>query len=78
MTMMQEIEEVQLPDELNLLDRCDMCNAQAFIRATSENSAKSLYFCGHHGNKYFSELFNQGFIIHDETYKINAKSESSA
>lgn len=75
MTMMQEVEE--LPQRLTKQDRCDRCKAQAFILAVNEKGHE-LFFCGHHGKKYFPELFKQGFVVHDETHLINSKSESSA
>jgi hypothetical protein len=63
-------------DDLTLLDRCDRCGAQAYMRAFKDDL--SLLFCGHHGKRYFPSLFAQGFLIQDETFRINKTSESSA
>lgn len=58
-------------------DRCDRCNAQAFMRGTHHSGAV-LTFCGHHGNKFSLDLIAQGFIVEDYRHLINDKNESSA
>jgi ribosomal protein L37E len=57
-------------------DRCDRCNAQAFIVATKDLS--ELLFCGHHGNAHKAALIAQGFEIQDDTDLINTTPSPSA
>lgn len=40
---------VEKPRVLTLQDRCDRCNAQAFVKITGNSG--ELLFCGHHYNK---------------------------
>lgn len=54
--------------DLTLTDRCDRCGAQAWIRAFKDDM--ELLFCSHHGNEHFISLFDQGFIIQDDSYKM--------
>ena len=60
---------------LNLQDRCDRCNAQAFILAKGINGI--LYFCGHHYNKNKDGIDNWAFEVINELDFINEKSASS-
>lgn len=46
------------------LDRCDRCNAQAYMVATKDSS--ELMFCAHHGTGFLPALISAGFSIHDE------------
>lgn len=46
------------------LDRCDRCNAQAYMIAMK--GKQELLFCAHHGTKHLSALVEAGFDIHDE------------
>lgn len=65
---------------LTLQDRCDRCNAQAFIYAykvTDSADFLEVFFCGHHGKRFTSDLENQGFTVEDSRDMINPKSESS-
>jgi len=55
---------------LRQADRCDRCGAQAFFIA-KKNNGLDLLFCGHHGHKFSGSLIIQGFIVHDQTYRIN-------
>lgn len=67
--------------ELNrYVDRCDKgrCSAQAFILAVHNVSKAELTFCGHHGKQMIPSLIAQGFMISDETHKINEKPSISA
>jgi len=63
-------------DQLTARDRCDSCGAQAFALAVNENH--DLLFCNHHKNEFESKLIEQGFIIMDESYKLNEKPSISA
>lgn len=49
-------------------DRCDRCNAQAFVIA--EKGPQALLFCGHHGNQYKQTLEVQGWTMLDFTDEI--------
>lgn len=40
---------------LNAQDRCDACQAQAYIRVTLV-TFKELFFCAHHGHLYEAKL----------------------
>lgn len=54
---------------LTATDRCDSCGAQAYIRVTMP-SGQDLLFCAHHGNKHREKLSGQGFVWHDESYRL--------
>jgi len=49
-------------------DRCDRCNAEAFIIA--EKHLRALLFCGHHGRQYRQALEQQGWELLDFTDEI--------
>ena len=49
-------------------DRCDRCNAQAFMIA--EKGEQALLFCGHHGKQYSQTLEQQGWTMLDFTDEI--------
>ena len=61
--------------KLKISDRCDRCNAQAFVLV--KMVAGELMFCGHHYTKHQTTLDKMAFEIIDERGSINAKSESS-
>jgi hypothetical protein len=70
------VEEMITYGALRLADRCDWCQAQAFVRVVhptdlSHNGThnKDLLFCGHHFNRL--ELAFVEWTIHDERAKIN-------
>ena len=54
---------------LTAADRCDWCDAQAYVRATLPAGAE-LLFCGHHAHAYRPALAAQGAQFHDETDKL--------
>jgi hypothetical protein len=60
---------------LTLMDRCDSCGAQAFIRATMP-SGTQLLFCGHHGTAHRPALVAAGALLHDETDRLTVARES--
>lgn len=62
--------------ELTLQDRCDRCNAQAWVLV--KGLSGSLQFCGHHFTKHEESLYNWAYDIIDEREFINEKSQSSA
>ena len=69
--MENEIEERQL----NLSDRCDRCNAQAFVIVKGVSG--ELYFCGHHYIQNEEALVKFSYEIVDERKYINERSASS-
>lgn len=65
---------------LTLLDRCDRCGAQAFVRAAilTVNGAVDLLFCGHHYRVTAEKLATVAVRIQDETARINEKPSASS
>lgn len=61
--------------QLKINDRCDSCNAQAFVLVKLISG--ELMFCGHHFAKYEANLTKSAYEVVDERAYINAKSESS-
>lgn len=59
--------------ELNALDRCDVCGAQAYVSV--ELSTGELLFCGHHASQMKEALQTVAIKWHDETSKLQAKAE---
>jgi hypothetical protein len=66
-----EIEEI----ELKVTDRCDACQAQAFVYLKGVTG--ELYFCGHHYAKNEEKLKSWAFTIIDARDTINSKPDSS-
>ena len=66
----QEVKKV-----LKISDRCDKCNAQAFILAQGVSGI--LLFCGHHYHKYEYAITQWAYKIVNELDNINEKSASS-
>lgn len=71
MVTMEKIEERVLTAK----DRCDRCNAQAWVLV--KGIVGELYFCSHHFTKHEEALYDWEYDIVDETEFINKKSESS-
>lgn len=63
------IEKEQVKYKLTALDRCDRCNAQAYVSASGVSG--ELLFCGHHYNKIKDSIKKWAFEIVDETEKLN-------
>ena len=59
--------------ELNALDRCDRCGAQAFVRAVLETSGGELFFCGHHARAVEEKLRPLTNEWQDETARLYEK-----
>lgn len=59
--------------ELTLADRCDRCGIASQAFAVAHKGSLELFFCGHHMREYGPALMAQGFIIQDETHRINLK-----
>lgn len=68
--------------ELTLLDRCDRCGAQAFVRASvmvgDIDKMVDLLFCGHHFADNEAKLRDTALHIQDEREKINTAPSPSA
>jgi hypothetical protein len=60
---------------LKIADRCDRCNAQAFILARGIQG--ELLFCNHHYNKFKESIDSWAFEIINEIDSINERSASS-
>ena len=62
--------QAQTPPQLalkplfNMLDRCDKCGSQAYMRARMP-SGGNLLFCGHHGNEYRASLIAAGAALEE-------------
>lgn len=57
---------------LTAADRCDRCNAQAYVRVVL-NAGSELLFCAHHYSKFSISLKASAREIHDETHKLDVK-----
>lgn len=57
--------------ELTANDRCDICDAQAYVRV--EMAIGDLMFCAHHANEKRAELEPIAVSWHDETSKLLAR-----
>lgn len=56
---------------LTAQDRCDTCQAQAYIAAKVKGS--ELLYCAHHGRKYEAKLRAVASSWHDETARLHAR-----
>lgn len=56
---------------LSATDRCDRCNAQAYVRVVLPGGA-DLLFCGHHWNRHENALRPQALHVVDETHRLVA------
>lgn len=63
--------------ELNTLDRCDRCGAQAYVRVVLESSGGELLFCGHHARSVEETLRPKASAWHDETARLHEKAPVS-
>jgi len=54
---------------LSATDRCDRCNAQAYVRVILPGGS-DLLFCGHHWNRHESALRPQAIEVVDETHRL--------
>lgn len=57
-----------MPRELNALDRCDLCGAQAYIRAVLATG--ELLFCAHHAREHEMKLKPVSSLWQDESHKL--------
>jgi hypothetical protein len=62
--------ETDVPRLLTAHDRCDkMCGAQAWFIAVKDD--KDLVFCKHHGNEYELALIAAGWMVYDQSDRID-------
>lgn len=54
---------------LSATDRCDRCNAQAYVRVVLPGGS-DLLFCGHHWNRHEPALRPQAVEVVDETHRL--------
>jgi len=54
---------------LTATDRCDRCQAQAYVRVVLPGGS-DLLFCGHHWGRHGEALRPQAEHIHDETHRL--------
>lgn len=55
--------------ELSATDRCDRCNAQAYVRVVLEGGG-DLLFCGHHWSRHEEVLRPKAQNVIDETHRL--------
>ena len=60
------VEELDRP--LTAADRCDLCGAQAYVRATLASG--ELLFCAHHAAKFKEKIGDSALEWHDETARL--------
>jgi hypothetical protein len=59
-----------IASSLTVVDRCDRCGAQAYVRATME-SGFDLLLCAHHFHENESRLREVAVSIHDESDRLS-------
>lgn len=60
----EEIGFIDPRRELNALDRCDVCDARAWVRAVMRTS--ELLFCAHHANIHLDALRETALFVQDD------------
>lgn len=63
-------------DRLKVADRCDYCEAQAFVIARFANG--ELHFCGHHFAHNEIHILTQAYEVIDARHLINVKASQSS
>ncbi|CAM2883604.1 hypothetical protein ACSL103130_06060 [Actinomyces slackii] len=53
---------------LTTADRCDVCQAQAYVRAVLLTG--ELFFCAHHARKHGERLKDVALLFQDETRRL--------
>jgi hypothetical protein len=62
------VEKEEVKYKLTALDRCDRCDAQAYVSASGVSG--ELLFCGHHYRKVEDSIKEWAFKIIDERDKL--------
>lgn len=65
----EQSEGAAVISELSVLDRCDRCGAQAYVRALLP-SGLELLFCAHHSRQHATALTRIAVYIQDETERL--------
>ena len=55
--------------QLNAGNRCDVCGARAWVRATMPSGGQ-LFFCSHHANEHLPSLVGSGAQLMVELYLL--------
>jgi hypothetical protein len=63
--------ETSNAEALTILDRCDRCGAQAYLRVELSGGGE-LLFCAHHAREHGDKLREIAVHVHDETEKLSA------
>ena len=63
---------LEVEDLLDAKDRCDKCQAQAYVLVVLPEEL-TLMFCGHHWNEYSDKLLEIAIDIVDETDKLSRR-----
>jgi hypothetical protein len=64
--------------DLTSADRCDQCQAQAWVRAWIDTAKSDLLFCGHHWHVHKAKFVAADWLWVDNTDRINATLDVSA
>lgn len=64
--------------ELNALDRCDRCGAQAYVRAVLASTGGELLFCAHHARSVEPKLRPMTSVWQDESSRLYEKPKVDA
>jgi hypothetical protein len=59
-------------ESLTILDRCDRCGAQAYLRIELAGGSE-LLFCAHHSRKHGQQFRSIAVSVHDETSKLGPR-----
>lgn len=62
---------------LSAMDRCDRCNAQAYVRVVLP-AGMDLLFCAHHWGTYEDALRPQAAEVIDETHRLREPAVADA
>ncbi|GAB3619277.1 DUF7455 domain-containing protein [Glutamicibacter sp. PS] len=64
--------------ELNALDRCDRCGAQAYVKAVLASTGGELLFCAHHARAVEPKLRPLTSLWQDESARLYEKPKVDA
>ena len=62
---------------LSATDRCDRCNAQAYVQVVLP-AGTDLLFCAHHWSAYEGNLRPQASEVIDETHRLREPAHADA
>jgi hypothetical protein len=68
MSILKKKKEEEVKYELTVMDRCDRCSAQAWVKVSGVNG--ELLFCSHHYNKVEKNIKEWAFNIIDERERL--------